>query len=215
MKLNEYIDHTVLKAEATSEDVKRLCREAKEYGFASVCVNSMYTRLVAEELKGSGVKTCVVVGFPLGAMSTPAKAFETARAVEVGAEEIDMVIPIGALKEGNLDYVREDIHAVVEAAGEAHVKVIIEACLLSDEEKKIACQLSEEAGAHFVKTSTGFSLWGAKEEDVRLMRECVGDRLGVKAAGGIRTKEDTLKMIEAGASRIGASAGIKIVTEEE
>ena len=214
MNLAKYIDHTLLKPEATKDDVLRLCREAKEYGFASVCVNSMYTRLVAKALKGSGVKTCVVVGFPLGAMSTDAKAYETQCAVRDGADEIDMVLAVGALKEGNLPYVKEDICAVVSAAGSAKVKVIIEACLLTDEEKVIACRLAKEAGAAFVKTSTGFSSGGATVKDVALMRRTVGEEMGVKAAGGIHTKEEALSMIKAGANRIGASAGIKIISEE-
>ena len=214
IKLNEYIDHTSLKAEATTADVVRLCREAKEYGFASVCVNSMYTKMASEELKGSGVRTCVVVGFPLGAMSSAAKAFETRQAVEDGADEVDMVIAVGALKEGRLDYVKEDIRAVVKAAGKAHVKTIIEACLLTDAEKGTACRLAKEAGADFVKTSTGFSRTGATVKDVALMRSVVGDDMGVKAAGGIRTKEEALSMIEAGASRIGASKSVQIVSEQ-
>ena len=214
MNLAKYIDHTVLKPEATKDDVLRLCREAKEYGFCSVCVNSMYTALAAKELEGSGVKTCVVVGFPLGAMSTQAKAFETKEAAKDGADEIDMVIAVGALKEGNLDYVKADIRAVVESAGEAKVKVIIEACLLTDEEKVIACHLARSAGADFVKTSTGFSSGGATVEDVALMRRTVGEDMGVKAAGGIHTRKEALAMIDAGANRIGASAGIRIVTEE-
>ena len=214
MNLAKYIDHTILKSETTSADVLRLCEEAKEYGFYSVCVNSMYTKLVAEALKGTGVKTCVVVGFPLGAMSSCAKAFETRQAVKDGAEEIDMVIPVGALKEGKTDIVKEDIRMVVEAAGSALVKVIIEACLLSDAEKVTACRLAKEAGAAFVKTSTGFSKGGATVEDVALMRKTVGEDMGVKAAGGIHTKEEALAMIKAGANRIGASAGIQIVTEE-
>lgn len=214
MNLAKYIDHTVLKPEATKDDVLRLCREAKEYGFCSVCVNSMYTALAAKELEGSGVKTCVVVGFPLGAMSTQAKAFETKEAAKDGADEIDMVIAVGALKEGDLDYVKQDIGAVVESAGDAKVKVIIEACLLTDEEKVIACHLAKSAGADFVKTSTGFSSGGATVEDVALMRRTVGEDMGVKAAGGIHTREEALAMIDAGANRIGASAGIRIVTEE-
>lgn len=213
-QLSKYIDHTNLKPEATNEDVKRLCEEAKEYGFASVCVNSVYAKLASECLEGTDIKTCVVVGFPLGAMSSAAKAFETRQAVADGAEEIDMVIAVGALKEGNLDYVIADIASVVEAAGEAIVKVIIEACLLTDEEKVIACYLAKKAGAAFVKTSTGFGKGGATVEDVALMRRTVGEELGVKAAGGIHTKAEALAMIKAGANRIGASAGIRIVSEE-
>lgn len=211
MELQGYIDHTVLKAEAGEEIVRRYCREAKENHFHSVCVNSCYAKLVSEELKGSGVKTCCVVGFPLGAMSTRAKAFEAKCAVEDGAEEIDMVIPVGALKDGRYDTVREDIRAVVEASKPACVKVIIECCLLTDEEKVTACRLSEEAGAAFVKTSTGFSTGGAKAEDVALMRKTVGDRLKVKASGGIHTHEEAMQMIEAGADRLGVSAGMQIL----
>ncbi len=205
------IDHTLLKASAQSSDIKKKCAEAKEYGFASVCVNSCYTKLVSDELEGSGVKTCVVVGFPLGAMSTPAKAFEAKQAVADGADEIDMVINIGALKEGRYDYVESDIRAVVEAAAPAIVKVIIEACLLVDEEKVKACQLSEKAGAAFVKTSTGFSLGGATVHDVALMKETVGDRLKVKAAGGIHVPKEAKALLEAGADRIGASDGISLL----
>ena len=212
MNLAKYIDHTDLRPEATREDILRLCREAKEYGFCSVCVNSVYTALVAKELMESDVKTCVVVGFPLGAMASEAKAFEARKAVEDGAEEIDTVIAMGAIKEGDFDYVKNDIRAVVTAAGEAKVKVIIEACLLTEEEKATACRLAKEAGADFVKTSTGFGKGGATEADVSLMRSVVGDGMGVKAAGGIHTREEALAMIKAGANRIGASAGIKIVT---
>lgn len=214
MQLSKTIDHTILKANATTADVLRLCKEAKEYNFASVCVNACHAKAVAEALAGSDVKTCCVVGFPLGAMTPAAKAFETREAVENGAQEIDTVINVGALKEGNDDLVEADIRAVVEAAKSAIVKVIIEACYLTDEEKKRACALALKAGAAFVKTSTGFGSGGATVEDVRLMKACVGDKAQVKAAGGIRTKADALKMLEAGADRIGASAGIAIVTEE-
>ncbi len=210
--LAKYIDHTLLKPEATAEDVRKLCAEARDFGFASVCVNGGFAELVANELKGSGVKTCVVVGFPLGAGTSAAKAFETADAVSRGAEEIDMVLSVGRLRSGETAAVREDIRAVVLAAEGALVKVIIEACLLTDEQKELACRLAEEAGAHFVKTSTGFSTDGATVEDVSSMRRTVGDRLGVKASGGIRTREDAERMIAAGASRIGASASVKICT---
>ena len=205
------IDHTMLKPEATTEIIRRYCKEAKEYGFASVCVNTYHVPLVAEELKGTDVKTCCVVGFPLGAMSTAAKAFEAKHAVEEGAEEVDMVLNIGAVKDGNYDFVKEDIAAVVEASKPAIVKVIIETCLLTDEEKRKVCLLSVEAGAAFVKTSTGFSTGGATPEDVRLMRETVGDRAQVKASGGIRTPEDAKKMLEAGADRIGAGNGVVLL----
>lgn len=213
MELNGYIDHTILKAEATSQEVKKLCEEAKQYKFASICVNTCFTELVSSELKGSDVKTCVVVGFPLGAMSTEAKAFEAKSAVAKGAQEVDTVINVGSLKEKNYDFVLQDIKAVVDASRPAIVKVILENCLLTDEEKVKACQLSVEAGAAFVKTSTGFSTSGATSEDIVLMRKTVGKDIGVKASGGVRTKEDALKMIEAGASRIGASASIKIVSD--
>ncbi len=213
MELNSYIDHTILKAEATTQEVKKLCEEAKQYKFASICVNTCFTELVSSELKGSDVKTCVVVGFPLGAMSTEAKAFEAKTAVAKGAQEVDMVINVGMLKEKNYDFVLQDIKAVVNASRPAIVKVILETCLLTDEEKVKACQLSVEAGAAFVKTSTGFSTSGATSEDIALMRKTVGKDIGVKASGGVRTKEDALKMIEAGASRIGASASIKIVSD--
>ena len=207
-----YIDHTLLKANATEAQIRKLCEEAAEYRFASVCVNTCYVPLAAELLKGSGVKTCCVVGFPLGAMSTAAKAFEAADAVENGAEEVDMVLNIGAAKFGDWDYVRNDIGQVVKAVGgKALVKVIIETCLLSDDEKVLACGAAKEAGADFVKTSTGFSIGGATVEDIRLMREAVGSDMGVKASGGIKTYEDAVAMIEAGATRIGTSSGIAIV----
>ncbi|WP_432663210.1 deoxyribose-phosphate aldolase [Wukongibacter baidiensis] len=212
MKIQEYIDHTLLKPASTEEQVKKICGEAKEYGFASVCVNAYYTALVRKELEGSNVKTCVVVGFPLGATLKEVKAFETKQAIENGAQEIDMVINIGALKDKKYDVVKEDIKAVVEAAkGKALVKVILETCLLTDEEKVKACELCKEAGADFVKTSTGFSTGGATVEDIKLMRETVGPDMGVKASGGVRTKEDADAVIAAGASRIGASASIAIV----
>jgi len=211
MKLNKMIDHTILKANVMKAEVERICKEALEYDFASVCVNTCHAAFVAEQLKDSDVKTCVVVGFPLGAMMTEAKAFETKIAVEKGADEVDMVINIGALKDGNIELVEADIRAVVEAAKPALVKVIIETCLLTDEEKVAACEAAVRAGADFVKTSTGFSTGGATVEDIALMRKTVGPDLGVKASGGVRTKEDAEKMIEAGATRIGASASIAIV----
>lgn len=206
------IDHTILKADATEEQVKKICSEAIQYKFASVCVNSCYIPLVASQLKGSGVKVCSVVGFPLGAMSSASKAAETKDVVDNGADEVDMVINVGALKSKNYDYVKKDIAAVVAAAkGKAHVKVIIETCLLTDEEKVEACKLSVEAGADFVKTSTGFSTGGATAEDISLMRKTVGPNIGVKASGGIRDYATAVKMIEAGASRIGASASVAMV----
>ena len=205
------IDHTLLKAAATQADIKKICAEAREYKFASVCVNSCYAKLVTDELKGTGVKTCCVVGFPLGAMSTASKAYEAKCAVADGAAEIDMVVNVGALKEGNDAFVEEDIRAVVEASKPAIVKVIIETCLLTDEEKVRACELSEKAGAAFVKTSTGFSTGGATAADVALMKKTVGDRLQVKASGGIHTPEEADELIKAGADRIGASNGIALL----
>ena len=209
--ISKKIDHTLLKASATQADIIRICAEAKQYGFASVCVNSCYAKLVTRQLRGTDVKTCCVVGFPLGAMSTAAKAYEAKCAVEDGASEIDMVINVGALKEGNDLYVEEDISAVVEAAKPAIVKVIIETCLLTDEEKVRACSLSESAGAAFVKTSTGFSTGGANVHDVALMKKTVDGRLLVKASGGIHTPEQAQELIAAGADRIGASNGVALL----
>lgn len=203
-------DHTILKADAGREAVKKICEEAKEYGFMSVCVNSYYTSYVAQQLKGTDVKVCTVIGFPLGQMSTRAKVAETAIAVEDGAQEIDMVINVGALKDKLYDVVLSDIKEVKKACGSALLKVIIETCLLTDEEKVKACELSKEAGADFVKTSTGFSTGGAKAEDVALMRKTVGDEMGVKASGGIRDRETAQMMVNAGASRLGTSATIAI-----
>ncbi|MCR5450018.1 MAG: deoxyribose-phosphate aldolase [Solobacterium sp.] len=211
MKRSKYIDHTLLKADATKEMILKLCSEAKEYDFASVCVNPCWIETVKEALAGSDVMTCVVIGFPLGAMTTAAKVFEAKDAVERGADEVDMVINIGKLKDQDDAYVTEEIRAIKEAVGDHTLKVIIEACLLSDEEKVRACRDAEAAGADFVKTSTGFSLHGATIEDVRLMKETVGDRLKVKAAGGVRTGEDMDQMIAVGAERIGTSAGIKLM----
>lgn len=208
MSIAKKIDHTMLKADATSETIKRYCKEAREYGFASVCVNSCHVPLIASELKGSDVKVCCVVGFPLGAMLTSAKAFEASEAVKAGAEEVDMVINVGAIKDQNWTFVKDDIKAVVDASKPAIVKVIIETCLLTDEEKVKACELAEEAGAAFVKSSTGFSTGGATLEDIKLMKKTVGDRLEVKASGGIRTPEFAQELIEAGADRIGAGNGI-------
>lgn len=216
MELNRYIDHTLLKPAATRADIAKLCAEAKEYRFASVCVNSAHIAEVAAALAGTDVAPCCVVGFPLGAMETEAKAFEAARAAALGAREIDMVMDIGAAKEGDFARVETDIATVVSAIqGRAKLKVILECCLLTDEEKTAACLAAKRAGADFVKTSTGFSTGGATEHDVALMRAAVGDDMGVKASGGIRTREDALRMIAAGASRIGASAGIAIVTAKD
>ena len=216
MDIAKYIDHTILKPEATVEDVKKICKEAREYNFASVCVNGCYAKLVSTELSGSDVKTCVVVGFPLGAMTKEAKAFETTDAIKNGANEIDMVINVGALKDKNYDLLKEEIEAVVNAAKEkAIVKVIIETCLLNNQEKVKACEISKEAKADIVKTSTGFSTGGATTEDIALMRKTVGKNLGVKASGGVRDYKTSMDMINAGASRIGASAGIAIVSESK
>ncbi len=203
-------DHTILKADAGRDAVRKVCDEAKEYGFMSVCVNGYYTAYAAEQLKESDVKVCTVVGFPLGQMSLKAKAAEAAIAVEDGADEIDMVINVGALKDGLDDVVLSDIKAVKKACGSLVLKVIIETCLLNEEEKIRACRLVKEAGADFVKTSTGFSTAGATAEDVALMRKTVGAGMGVKASGGIRDKETAMAMIEAGASRLGTSATVAI-----
>lgn len=208
MNIAKKIDHTMLKADATRESIIRYCSEAKKYGFASVCVNSCHAALVASELKNSGVDTCCVVGFPLGAMLTSAKAFEASESVKAGAKEIDMVINVGAVKDKDWAFVRNDIKAVVEASKPAIVKVIIETCLLTDEEKVKACELAEEAGAAFVKTSTGFSTGGATVADIALMKKTVDNRLRVKASGGIRTPEFANQLIKAGADRIGAGNGI-------
>lgn len=214
MELARMIDHTDLKANTTKEAILKLTKEAKEYHFASVCVNPTWVELASRELKGTDVKVCTVIGFPLGANTKETKIFEAADAIAKGAEEVDMVINIGKLKDGDYDYVESEIAGVVEAAkGKALVKVIIETCLLTDEEKKKACTLAVNAGANFVKTSTGFSTGGATVEDVALMRQTVGDAVGVKASGGIHSRQEALAMIEAGATRIGASAGIAIVSE--
>ena len=213
--LARYIDHTLLKPEATPEQVIHLCQEAREHHFASVCINPVFVPLAVEALAGSDVAVCAVAGFPLGATSTAAKVCETEMALAQGATEIDMVIPIGLLKAGELDKVRGDI-AAIAAACHAHaaiLKVIIENALLSDEEKVTACQLAKEAQADFVKTSTGFAKGGATVEDVALMRRTVGPEMGVKAAGGIRNYETALAMIEAGATRIGASSSVSILKE--
>jgi deoxyribose-phosphate aldolase len=220
-KIAKMIDHTILKADATYDEVKQICSEAIEYGFASVCVNPGFVALVSEMLKGSGIPTCSVVGFPLGATTSKAKAFETREAIENGAKEIDMVINISALKSKDYNRVRSDIGEVVIAArNKAKVKVIIETCLLTDDEKIRACELAKEAGADFVKTSTGFSTGGAKVEDIRLMRKTVGPDMGVKASGGVSDYSSAKALLEAGACtlgdsdicRIGTSKSINIVT---
>ena len=209
------IDHTLLKPEATPAQVERLCAEAAEYHFASVCVNPVYIPLAARLLKGTGVKVCCVVGFPLGAIAPEQKAAEAASCAAMGAEELDMVIHVGAAKAGDWALVQRDIEGVVKAAVGHTVKVIIETCLLTHEEKVKACEAAKAAGAHFVKTSTGFSTGGATTHDIALMRKTVGPEMGVKASGGIRDYETAMAMIEAGANRIGASAGIAIVAAAE
>lgn len=211
MNYASMIDHTLLKAEATKEQIAKICDEAKKYDFASVCVNPTWVKFAAEQLQGAKSVVCTVIGFPLGASTSAVKAFETKDAIANGASEIDMVINIGALKEGQYDLVRDDIKAVVDAADGTLVKVIIESCLLTDEEKVKACELSVEAGAHFVKTSTGFSTGGATAEDIALMRKTVGPDVGVKASGGVRSLDDMKLMIENGATRIGASSGVAIM----
>ena len=206
------IDHTLLKAEATKEQIETLCAEAKQFNFASVCVNPTWVKRSSELLQGTDVLVCTVIGFPLGANTPAVKAFEAKDAIANGAKEVDMVINIGALKDKNYDLVQADIAAVVEAAKDsALVKVIIESCLLTDEEKVKACELAVAAGADYVKTSTGFSTGGATAEDIALMRKTVGPELGVKASGGVRSLEDMKKMVEAGATRIGASSGVAIM----
>ena len=211
MKLNKYIDHTLLKPEATEEQILKLCDEALEYDFYSVCVNSCYVPLAVDKLSGSDVKVAAVAGFPLGAMSTASKVFEAREAVETGASEIDMVINVGALKEGRYEYVLHEITALVDVC--PCLKVIIETCLLTDEEIVKACELAVEAGADFVKTSTGFSTGGATSEDIALMRDTVGNKAKVKASGGIRTLADAEKFVELGADRLGCSAGVQIMKE--
>ncbi|MGD6967215.1 deoxyribose-phosphate aldolase [Rossellomorea vietnamensis] len=206
------IDHTLLKADSTKDQVTKICEEAREYHFASVCVNPGWVKYAAQLLQGTDVKVCTVIGFPLGATTSETKAFETKDAIEKGATEVDMVINISALKDGNDELVKQDIQAVTAAAkGKALTKVIIETSLLTDEEKERACRLAVEAGTDFVKTSTGFSTGGATIEDIKLMRKTVGPDIGVKASGGVRSVEDAKNMIEAGATRIGASSGVQIV----
>ncbi|MBQ6559529.1 MAG: deoxyribose-phosphate aldolase [Erysipelotrichaceae bacterium] len=211
MKLAKYIDHTLLKADASKEAIRKLCREAKEYDFKSVCVNSSNIPLCKEELAGSDVLVCTVIGFPLGACTTETKVFETKDAIEKGADEIDMVINIGRLKDNDMDYVTNEIRKIKEACGDHTLKVIIETCLLTDEEKVKACQAIMKAKADFVKTSTGFSTAGATFEDVKLLKQTVGNECLIKAAGGVRSREDFEKMIEFGANRIGTSSGTKLI----
>lgn len=214
MNINKYIDHTLLKADSVQSQLDQLIEEAKAYDFASVCVNPCWVAYAVKALKGTDVKVCTVVGFPLGATTSATKAFETKDAIENGADEIDMVINIGLLKQGDYQAVEDDMRAVVEASGDKLVKVIIEACLLTDDEKVKACQLAVNAGVDFVKTSTGFSTGGATVSDVKLMRQTVGPDIGVKAAGGARSLEDALAFVEAGATRIGTSAGVTIMKGE-
>ena len=213
--LNKLIDHTILKPEATIEDIRKLCIEAKEYGFHSVCVNSAYVNVAYNFLIHSNVKVCSVVGFPLGAMMKEAKAYEAKFAVDSGADEIDMVANIGFLKSKKIDLFERDIKKVRDACSASVLKVIIEACLLTDDEKILACKIAKECGANFVKTSTGFSNGGATEHDVKIMREAVGKEIGVKASGGIKTYDDAIKMINAGADRLGTSSSIAIVKSEK
>ncbi len=216
-QLAGYIDHTLLKQDATIGQIEKLCEEAAKYNFASVCVNATYAALCAKLLKDTGVKVCCVVGFPLGATLSSVKAFETGQVIADGAEEVDMVLNVSAMKSGNFTLVKDDVSTVVQAAHakNALVKVIIETCLLTDEEKVKACQICQSAGADFVKTSTGFSISGATVEDVALMRKTVGPDMGVKAAGGVRSRDDVLAMIKAGATRIGTSGGVKIMEGAE
>jgi deoxyribose-phosphate aldolase len=211
-KIARMIDHTMLKPEATLAEIDELCEEARKYCFASVCINPCWVKHCAQKLQRSGVLVCTVVGFPLGATSTQSKGLETEAAVSHGAQEIDMVINVGWLKSGEFELVKKDIREVVRHARRLPVKVIIETCLLTDEEKIKACLLAKEAGASYVKTSTGFSKGGATAADIALMRKVVGTELGVKASGGVRTYEDAVKMVESGATRIGASASVKIVS---
>ena len=212
MGLAKYIDHTLLKTDAQRADVAKLIEEAKAYHFASVCVSPIWVSYVSEALRDTGIKTCTVIGFPQGATPSAVKAFETKQAVADGADEVDMVIAVGRLKDSDDAYVKADIEAVVQAAGgKALTKVIIETCLLTDEEKRRACRLAKEAGADFGKTSTGFSTGGATAADVKLMRESVGESVGVKASGGVRSRADAEAMLAAGATRLGTSSGVKIV----
>ncbi len=211
MNYVKFIDHTQLKPESTREQIDKIINEAKEYGFKSICVNPTHVKYSAEQLKGTDVLVCTVIGFPLGASTKEVKAFETKNAIENGASEIDMVINIGALKDGRLDEVKDDIESVVKASNGKTVKVIIETVLLTDEEKVTACKIAKEVGADFVKTSTGFAGGGATASDVKLMKDTVGEALEVKASGGVRNLEDFNNMLDAGATRIGASAGVQII----
>ena len=211
MEYNKLIDNTLLKADATEEQIKNLCKESKERNFMSVCVNPYYIPFCKKELEGSDVKVCTVIGFPLGQMTTKAKVFETKDALAKGADEIDMVINVAALKDKKYDYVKNEIAEIKKACGDHVLKVILECCLLTDEEKVQACLLAKEAKADFVKTSTGFSIHGATVHDVELMRKTVGPEMGVKAAGGVRSHEELLEMVKVGATRIGTSSGVKLM----
>ncbi|MEG0177461.1 MAG: deoxyribose-phosphate aldolase [Anaerorhabdus sp.] len=215
MKLNKTIDHTLLKQNSTESQLLQLCKEAKEYDFATVCVNPCWIEFCKKELAGTDVGVCTVIGFPLGAMTTASKVFEAKNAVEIGADEVDMVLNIGALKDNKMDYIVNEIKAIKEAVGNHCLKVIIETCLLTDEEKVKACNAVVEAGADFVKTSTGFSTSGATIEDVKLMKETVQNKCKVKAAGGVRSYDDLIKMIEVGADRIGTSSGVSLLQGEK
>ena len=212
--MNKYIDHTLLKPDASQKGVEKLCEEAKEHSFKSVCVNPSFVALAAEKLAGTDVDVCTVIGFPLGANTEAVKVFEAQEAIKDGATELDMVLNISKLKDGKYDEVRQEMEAIKKVAGKRVVKVILETCLLSDEEIVKACELAVEAGLDFVKTSTGFSTGGATVEDVKLMKQTVGDKAEVKASGGIRDRKTMLAMIDAGATRIGASAGIKLIENE-
>ncbi len=218
MELNRYIDHTLLKPEATRVQIEKVCAEAVQYHFAALCINLCWAKLASDLIGQSDTKVCIPVGFPLGATTTLAKMFEADQAIEAGAREIDMVLNIGALKSGLYDYVRDDIAGALSSCRrnrrkQALLKVILETCLLTDDEKRRACEIAKEVGADFVKTSTGFSTGGATVADIKLMRAVVGPEMGVKAAGGVRTRADALAMIDAGATRIGTSAGVLIVTD--
>lgn len=216
ISINQYIDHTILKPESTKDQVIQICKEAIQYGFCSVCVTPWFIPLVVSQIHGTTVKAGAAIGFPLGCTTTEVKVFETKDAIKNGAKEVDMVMNVGALKSGDNAYVERDIAAVVVAAkGKALVKVILETCLLTDEEIVTACKVAQKAGANFVKTSTGFNAAGATEAHVALMRKTVGESMGVKASGGIRSYQDAMKMIQAGASRIGSSTGVKIIQEQE
>lgn len=215
LDIARYIDQTLLKAEATESQIRQLCEQAIQNHFFGVCVNSSYVGLISDLLKGTDVSAVSVIGFPLGTMETKSKAFEAAECVRLGAKEIDMVISVGRLKEKNYEYVKKDIEAVVKASAGAIVKVILETSLLTNEEKEMGCKLSVEAGAHFVKTSTGFGGGGATVEDIRFMRKTVGPKIGVKASGGVKTLEQALALIEAGATRLGTSSGVELVSGKQ